>query len=173
MCSPDVLETALTSRTVFDKSAKKMDMVTPLKAHEAYYSRDALAKALFDRLFAWVVRTINEHIYSKSSSEKSIIGVLDIYGFEILRVRISHYSLSFLLSLSKPDFFKHPSNIRPTALSNFASTTATRSCSRFSSNSPSSRNKRSIKKRCLLFSLDSFGARTELNENFVHFLLGN
>jgi len=88
VCSPDVLETALTSRTVFDKSAKKMDMVTPLKAHEAYYSRDALAKALFDRLFAWVVRTINEHIYSKSSSEKSIIGVLDIYGFEILRVML-------------------------------------------------------------------------------------
>jgi len=85
MCSPDVLETALTTRTVFDKSAKKQDMVTPLKSHEAYYSRDALAKALYDRLFSWVVRVINEHIYSRGTSDKSIIGVLDIYGFEILK----------------------------------------------------------------------------------------
>ncbi len=54
---------------------------------QAAYSRDALAKSTYDRLFSWVVRKINENIFNKDAGKRAVIGVLDIYGFEILQVR--------------------------------------------------------------------------------------
>ncbi|VDM77375.1 unnamed protein product [Strongylus vulgaris] len=56
----------------------------PLKPHEAAAGRDALAKALYSRLFDWLVARINKSI----PFEKSInyIGVLDIAGFEFFEV---------------------------------------------------------------------------------------
>lgn len=54
---------------------------------EAFYGRDALAKAIYDRLFSWIVEKINAAIAVDNNSRKtyrsSLIGVLDIYGFEI------------------------------------------------------------------------------------------
>lgn len=54
---------------------------------EASYGRDAFAKAVYDRLFSWIVERINSEIAVDSRSQKmyssSLIGVLDIYGFEI------------------------------------------------------------------------------------------
>lgn len=54
---------------------------------EASYGRDALGKAIYDRLFSWIVEKINSEIAIDSRSKKmyssSLIGVLDIYGFEI------------------------------------------------------------------------------------------
>ncbi|KIH51772.1 hypothetical protein ANCDUO_18135 [Ancylostoma duodenale] len=59
------------------------------KTHDvnaALYTRDALAKAVYERLFSWVVERINESITVEQTSRYSkgtVIGVLDIYGFEI------------------------------------------------------------------------------------------
>lgn len=51
---------------------------------DANYTRLALAKAAYDRLFTWIVQQINKAIEAPHSSYKSsLIGVLDIYGFEI------------------------------------------------------------------------------------------
>ncbi|XP_044760641.1 unconventional myosin ID [Coccinella septempunctata] len=55
---------------------------------EANYGRDALAKAVYDRLFSWIVERINSAISVDDSNyqykyKSSLIGVLDIYGFEI------------------------------------------------------------------------------------------
>lgn len=55
---------------------------------QAYYGRDALGKAVFDRLFTWIVDKINSAIAVDKPGDKkfyqsSLIGVLDIYGFEI------------------------------------------------------------------------------------------
>uniref|UniRef100_A0A8B9EA45 Myosin IB n=1 Tax=Anser cygnoides TaxID=8845 RepID=A0A8B9EA45_ANSCY len=50
-----------------------------LKKTWAYYARDALAKNLYSRLFSWLVTRINESI----KVLKKVMGVLDIYGFEI------------------------------------------------------------------------------------------
>ena len=83
----DALEGALTSRTVKDSSKFGKDVSTPLSVEQATYSRDALAKAVYDRLFSYIVRKINENIFFRDQSNRAVIGVLDIYGFEILEVR--------------------------------------------------------------------------------------
>ncbi|GAA6088166.1 unconventional myosin-Ig isoform X1 [Tachysurus ichikawai] len=55
---------------------------------EASYGRDAFAKALYERLFGWIVGRINSVIEVKDYNpalhgKNTVIGVLDIYGFEI------------------------------------------------------------------------------------------
>ncbi|XP_048871147.1 unconventional myosin-Id isoform X1 [Brienomyrus brachyistius] len=73
--------TVATGRDVIDKQH------TP---QEASYGRDALAKAIYDRLFCWIVGRINDIIEVKNYDAKvhgknTVIGVLDIYGFEIFQ----------------------------------------------------------------------------------------
>ncbi|KAL0839143.1 hypothetical protein ABMA28_017113 [Loxostege sticticalis] len=51
---------------------------------DANYTRLALAKAAYDRLFTWIVQQINKAIDVPVGTYKNtLIGVLDIYGFEI------------------------------------------------------------------------------------------
>jgi len=56
----------------------------PQKPDGAEYSRDALAKALYSKLFDWVVNKVNEGLAIRDPDLYSI-GVLDIYGFEIFQ----------------------------------------------------------------------------------------
>lgn len=55
----------------------------PLNPAQAAAARDALAKAIYSNLFDWIVERINRSMKSQGQSSL-IIGVLDIYGFEIL-----------------------------------------------------------------------------------------
>ncbi|EFB28870.1 hypothetical protein PANDA_004108, partial [Ailuropoda melanoleuca] len=75
------LEKALCSRTM--KTAKE-NVVTALNVIQAQYARDALAKNIYSRLFNWIVNRINESIKVGTGEKKKVMGVLDIYGFEIL-----------------------------------------------------------------------------------------
>ncbi len=56
---------------------------------EAEVSRDSFAKALYDRLFTWIVGHVNAAIDPAITAEtgrhrnSTVIGVLDIYGFEV------------------------------------------------------------------------------------------
>uniref|UniRef100_A0A4W3JXM3 Myosin IG n=1 Tax=Callorhinchus milii TaxID=7868 RepID=A0A4W3JXM3_CALMI len=57
---------------------------------EAMYGRDAIAKAIYERLFCWIVNRINSVIEVKGydpriHGKNTVIGVLDIYGFEIFQ----------------------------------------------------------------------------------------
>uniref|UniRef100_A0A0B7ADG6 Myosin motor domain-containing protein n=2 Tax=Arion vulgaris TaxID=1028688 RepID=A0A0B7ADG6_9EUPU len=57
-----------------------------LSISEAYYARNAFAKAIYDRLFTWIVGRINGAIdpkHGQLAGKNTVIGVLDIYGFEI------------------------------------------------------------------------------------------
>lgn len=82
-CPEDKLSHALTHRTIDAQG----DVVTsPLSREMAIYARDALAKAVYDRLFTWLVSRINESLKSDQSSRKNnVMGILDIYGFEIFK----------------------------------------------------------------------------------------
>uniref|UniRef100_A0A671L547 Unconventional myosin-Ib-like n=1 Tax=Sinocyclocheilus anshuiensis TaxID=1608454 RepID=A0A671L547_9TELE len=75
-----VLERAFSFRTV---EAKMEKVSTSLNVAQAYYARDALAKNLYSRLFSWLVTRINESIKAQTKTHKKVMGVLDIYGFEI------------------------------------------------------------------------------------------
>lgn len=79
------LETALCERVI----AARGDIMR--KEHtetEAAFGRDAFSKAVYERLFEWMVDKINAAIAVDTGNYKknyrsSLIGVLDIYGFEI------------------------------------------------------------------------------------------
>ncbi|EHH20881.1 hypothetical protein EGK_03823 [Macaca mulatta] len=78
------LERALCSRTM---ETAKEKVVTALNVMQAQYARDALAKNVYSRLFDWIVNRINESIKAIQvgiGEKKKVMGVLDIYGFEIL-----------------------------------------------------------------------------------------
>ncbi|XP_034418131.1 unconventional myosin-Ib isoform X4 [Cyclopterus lumpus] len=75
-----VLERAFSYRTV---EAKLEKVSTTLNVAQAYYARDALAKNLYSRLFSWLVTRINESIKAQTKARHKVMGVLDIYGFEI------------------------------------------------------------------------------------------
>ncbi|CAI4918026.1 BTE_HP_G0183090.mRNA.1.CDS.1 [Saccharomyces cerevisiae] len=54
----------------------------PLNIVQADAVRDALAKAIYNNLFDWIVSRVNKSLQALPGAEKSI-GILDIYGFEI------------------------------------------------------------------------------------------
>eukprot|EP00049_Salpingoeca_infusionum_P014803 m.281080 g.281080 ORF g.281080 m.281080 type:complete len:1009 (+) comp15751_c6_seq3:330-3356(+) len=78
----DKVSAALTTRVV---AARGEVYTTKLTPDEAIVARDALAKSLYDRTFNFLVEQVNQRIAPKDDSAKStVLGVLDIYGFEIL-----------------------------------------------------------------------------------------
>lgn len=66
----------------------------PLNIVQADAVRDALAKAIYNNLFDWIVSRVNKSLQAFPGAEKSI-GILDIYGFEIFE----HNSLSRFVSI--------------------------------------------------------------------------
>ncbi|XP_037536368.1 unconventional myosin-Ih [Nematolebias whitei] len=66
--------------------AKREQVLSPFTIDHAIYVRDALAKAIYGQTFTWLVNRINETIENKDSSRKTVIGLLDIYGFEVFYV---------------------------------------------------------------------------------------
>ncbi|XP_028276646.1 unconventional myosin-Ic isoform X2 [Parambassis ranga] len=70
-------------------TAKGEEMISPLNFEQAVSARDALAKAVYGRTFTWLVEKINHSLALKdeiySSKDPSLIGLLDIYGFEVLQ----------------------------------------------------------------------------------------
>ena len=58
----------------------------PLNPAQASSVRDALAKAIYTNLFDWIVERVNISMKARAATAH-IIGVLDIYGFEIFDVR--------------------------------------------------------------------------------------
>ncbi|CAF3335776.1 unnamed protein product [Rotaria sp. Silwood2] len=77
------LRNALITRVLMTKTAsrsKETVISVPLKVHEAQNARDALAKAIYIRLFDQIVAFVNKSIPFSSST--SYIGILDIAGFE-------------------------------------------------------------------------------------------
>ena len=75
------LENALINRVMQAQRGGKMGTVimVPLKTSEAQSARDALAKAIYIKLFDHIVACINKAIPFTTSS--SFIGLLDIAGF--------------------------------------------------------------------------------------------
>ena len=78
-------------KTVINKKmvVAKQDISKPLTPSDATLKRDAMTKVLYTRLFSWIVKRVNETLYSASSEEDGDslaryvwIGILDVFGFE-------------------------------------------------------------------------------------------
>ncbi|XP_031734879.1 myosin IEb [Anarrhichthys ocellatus] len=80
----DGLCSKLTSRIMDSKWGGKTESIAvTLNTEQACFSRDALSKALYTRLFDFLVDCVNKAI--QKDQEVLNIGVLDIYGFEIFQ----------------------------------------------------------------------------------------
>ncbi|XP_062897777.1 myosin IEb [Mobula hypostoma] len=78
------LKEKLISRTMDSKWGGKSETIdVTLNVEQANFTRDALSKALYARLFDYLVDAINKAI--QKDHEEFNIGVLDIYGFEIFQ----------------------------------------------------------------------------------------
>ncbi|OCU00538.1 hypothetical protein XELAEV_18006316mg [Xenopus laevis] len=78
------LNDKLTSRKMDSKWGGRSESITvTLNVEQASYTRDALSKALYSRVFDFLVESINKAM--QKPYEEYSIGVLDIYGFEIFQ----------------------------------------------------------------------------------------
>ncbi|XP_072249521.1 LOW QUALITY PROTEIN: myosin IEb [Leuresthes tenuis] len=80
----DGLCSKLTSRVMDSKWGGQTESISvTLNTEQACFSRDALSKALYTRLFDFLVDCVNKAM--QKDQEDLNIGVLDIYGFEIFQ----------------------------------------------------------------------------------------
>jgi len=80
----DFLKAALETRSMETKhgaNQRGTSYTVPLNEVQAIAARDGLAKAIYSKLFDWLVERLN--VALKSTSPDYCIGVLDIYGFEV------------------------------------------------------------------------------------------
>ncbi|KGN60801.2 myosin-11 isoform X2 [Cucumis sativus] len=104
MCDNAGLEDALCKRV----------MITPeevikrsLDPQSAAVSRDGLAKTIYSRLFDWLVDKINVSI-GQDPKSKSLIGVLDIYGFESFKANsFEQFCINFTNEKLQQHFNQH------------------------------------------------------------------
>ncbi|KAM4108743.1 hypothetical protein ACB094_03G068500 [Castanea mollissima] len=104
MCNAEALEDALCKRV----------MITPeevikrsLDPQSAAVSRDGLAKTIYSRLFDWLVDKINSSI-GQDPNSKSLIGVLDIYGFESFKTNsFEQFCINFTNEKLQQHFNQH------------------------------------------------------------------
>ncbi|XP_059449461.1 myosin-12 isoform X2 [Corylus avellana] len=82
MCDEKMLEDSLCKRVIVTPDG---NITKPLDPERAALSRDALAKTVYSRLFDWIVDKINSSI-GQDPNAASLIGVLDIYGFESFKL---------------------------------------------------------------------------------------
>nr|TKR66065.1 hypothetical protein D5086_0000315140 [Populus alba] len=81
-CDEKALEDSLCKRVIVTPDG---NITKPLDPASAVLSRDAMAKTVYSRLFDWIVDKINSSI-GQDPTATSIIGVLDIYGFESFKI---------------------------------------------------------------------------------------
>ena len=85
----EICRSSLCTRTIQTgtggRSARTSTYAVPQNAAGAIYSRDALAKAMYSRLFDYIIMRVNQSL-GWTAGDLQILGILDIYGFEIFDV---------------------------------------------------------------------------------------
>ncbi|KAH8596675.1 myosin-1 [Bisporella sp. PMI_857] len=71
---------AITIRILTPRNGEVIE--SPANPTQAIATRDALAKAIYNNLFDWIVERVNVSLKARGATSNSI-GILDIYGFEI------------------------------------------------------------------------------------------
>ncbi|KAL9463743.1 hypothetical protein AB3S75_001531 [Citrus x aurantiifolia] len=103
-CDAQSLEDALIKRVMVTPEEVITRTLDPVNA---VASRDALAKTIYSRLFDWIVEKINISI-GQDPDSKSIIGVLDIYGFESFKCNsFEQFCINFTNEKLQQHFNQH------------------------------------------------------------------
>ncbi|KAL9685470.1 hypothetical protein QQ045_022920 [Rhodiola kirilowii] len=82
MCDAKTLKECLCKRVIVTRDE---NIIKDLDPEAALTTRDTLAKVVYSRLFDWLVNKINFSI-GQDPTAKTLIGVLDIYGFESFKI---------------------------------------------------------------------------------------
>ncbi|KAH6669337.1 P-loop containing nucleoside triphosphate hydrolase protein [Halenospora varia] len=77
---PQQIISAITIRILTPRNGEVIE--SPANPAQAMATRDALAKAIYNNLFDWIVGRVNVSLKARGQTAHSI-GILDIYGFEI------------------------------------------------------------------------------------------
>ncbi|KAK4105669.1 hypothetical protein N658DRAFT_492154 [Parathielavia hyrcaniae] len=77
---PSRLVHAITIRILTPRNGEVIE--SPANVAQATATRDALAKAIYNNLFDWIVERINQSLRARQATANTV-GILDIYGFEI------------------------------------------------------------------------------------------
>lgn len=80
---PAILKGALSSRTV---QTRNSTYTSPNNRIQAIGARDSLCANLYTRVFDYLIHKTNIALQKYGSQKAVVIGVLDIYGFEIFTV---------------------------------------------------------------------------------------
>ncbi|KAL5535659.1 MYO1_1 [Sanghuangporus sanghuang] len=81
---PAMVRKVLTTKVVETQRGGRRGSIydVPLNPAQANSGRDALAKAIYNNLFEWIVSRVNVSMKPRSATAQ-LVGILDIYGFEI------------------------------------------------------------------------------------------
>ncbi|XP_051979508.1 unconventional myosin-Vb [Xyrauchen texanus] len=83
-------------------------LVKPITGQQANEARDALAKHVYEQLFAWTVQRLNSSLRAHREQPKSFIGVLDIYGFETFdRNSFEQFCINYANEKLQQQFNRH------------------------------------------------------------------
>jgi myosin heavy subunit len=110
----------LESLTIIRTVTRGEEITRPYTVEQAYDCRDATSKALYSRLFGWIVMKVNEklapELHSRRAQRPGVassvqqpsyeIGVLDIFGFENFKdnsfeqmcINVAHEQLQFFFN---------------------------------------------------------------------------
>jgi len=82
---PFTLQSAILFRVINTgtQGGRQSTYNVPQNMEQAEYARDAVAKAIYTRMFDWLIKKINEALAKNKAPYRTVIGVLDIFGFEI------------------------------------------------------------------------------------------
>jgi len=78
------LNRALLTRSISTGVSARMSVIHIQNSRvQAEQTRDSLAKSLYEKLFNWIVKKLNETLHTEKQEQMLSMGLLDIYGFEI------------------------------------------------------------------------------------------
>ena len=105
--------------TVSVNTARNETITIPYNSRKAQDVRDATAKALYERTFAWIVHRINMSLSPSPESNANQIGILDIFGFEnfqrngfeqfcinLANEQLQHYFNQYIFSMELDEYQK-------------------------------------------------------------------
>ncbi|KRX99148.1 Unconventional myosin-Va [Trichinella pseudospiralis] len=102
-------EEDLAQKFTYQQLAIRREVVhRQLNSADADALKDGICKYIYESLFRWIIKKINDRLSEKSLLEMNFIGVLDIYGFEVFPTNsFEQLCINFANELLQQQFYKY------------------------------------------------------------------